>query len=83
MSIGTISAGGALSATGVSVRTDGLSELSPPDWGEDFLQAGTKHKNIAKNTRTQTSQLNQNLSSSFPLTLKNSQFYVIDDTINC
>jgi hypothetical protein len=36
------------------VRTDGLSELSPPDWGEDFLQAGTKHKNIAKNTRTQT-----------------------------
>jgi hypothetical protein len=54
MSIGTISAGPALFATVVSVSADGLLELSSVESGEDFLQAGTKHKNIANNTSTQT-----------------------------
>jgi hypothetical protein len=81
ISIGTISAGPALFVTVVSVSADGLSELSPPGSGEDFLQAGTKHKNIASNTSTQTFAIEPKSFFIISFNLKNPQFYVIDETI--
>jgi hypothetical protein len=61
---------------------DGLPELSSADSGEDFLQAGTKHKNIANNTSTQTFAIEPKSFFIISFDLKNSRFCTNEKTIN-